>query len=373
MDALHQSSSNGLSHEPSASQQSTSSAQKQLPSPRAEPAQPASHSSASHQQSALISPPRPDRQPPLTPVPALQPSGAQTAEATAFNVALRIVDVIADRLGVDQQQLDLPQRASLIAPAVSAFGVYLDFLNHKESHRLQGVANEQGAQHNDILREGQSDTRVWRQAKEAQKQLQLFFERLADCLMCGLILMVAGMLYWGVTLGYYHGRLSECSGRRPGYLVKVWKPWHAIEALQTIWCYTAAFTDLLVCIGVMLLTVWAVKRHQLLSNSIAQPMTGLVLGLGVAGGAAGWFAVSKVGGDAMVWLSGYWSWVALHVLCVWFVQDVHRGLTQQAAGGFCKQFFAFAKMPLFYTSMGFVVPLVVAACPFWRLIVVGLR
>lgn len=241
------------------------------------------------------------------------------------------------------------------------------------SCRLQGVANEQGAQHNDILREGQSDTRVWRQAKEAQKQLQLFFERLADCLMCGLILMVAGMLYWGVTLGYYHGRLSECSGRRPGYLVKVWKPWHAIEALQTIWCYTAAFTDLLVCIGVMLLTVWAVKRHQLLSNSIAQPMTGLVLGLGVAGGAAGWFAVSKVGGDAMVWLSGYWSWVALHVLCVWFVQDVHRGLTQQAAGGFCKQFFAFAKMPLFYTSMGFVVPLVVAACPFWRLIVVGLR
>lgn len=238
---------------------------------------------------------------------------------------------------------------------------------------MKGVANEQGALHNDILREGQSDTRAWRQAKEGQKQLQLFFERLADCLMCGLILMVAGMLYWGVTLGYYQGRLSQCNGRRPGYLVKVWKPWHAIEALQTIWCYTTAFTDLLVCFGVMLLAVWAVKRHQLLSNSIAQPMTGLVLGLGVAGGSAGWFAIGRVGGDAMVWLSGYWSWVALHVLCVWFVQDVHRGLTQQAAEAFCRQFFAFAKLPLFYTFMGLVIPLATAACPFWELVFVAPR
>ena len=186
--------------------------------------------------------------------------------------------------------------------------------------------------------------------------------------MCGLMLMMAGMLYWGVTLGYYQGRLSECSGRPAGFLVKVWKPWHAIESVQTIWCHFVAFTDLIVCFGVMLLTVYLVKRHQLLSNSIAQPMTGLVLGLGVAGGSAGWFAIGKVGGDAMVWLSGYWSWVALHVLCVWFVQDVHKGLTRKAAGGFCKQFLAFAKLPLFYTLMGFVIPLMIAASPFWKLI-----
>ena len=234
--------------------------------------------------------------------------------------------------------------------------------------RLQGISNTQGAQHNKILREGQGDTRAWRQAKEVQKQLQLFFERLADCLLCGLMLMMAGMLYWGVTLGYYQGRLSECSGRRPGYLVKVWQPWHAVESLQTLWCQSVAFADLIVCFGVMLSTVWLVKRHQLLSNSLAQPMTGLVLGLGAAGGTAGWFAIGKVGGDAMVWLFAYWSWVGLHVLCVWFVQDVHKALIQKAAGGFYKQFFAFAKLPLFYALIGFVFPLTVAACPFWKLI-----
>ena len=187
------------------------------------------------------------------------------------------------------------------------------------------------------------------------------------------MLMMAGMLYWGTTLGYYQGRLSECSGRRPGYLVNVWKPWHAVESLQTLWCQFVAFADLIVSFGVMLLTVWAVKQHQLLSNSIAQPMTVLVLGLGAAGGTAGWFAVSKVAGDAIVWLSGYWLWIGLHVLCVWFVQDVHKGLTHKAAGGFCKQLFAFAKLPLFYALMGFVFPLTVAACPFWKLIGVRIR
>lgn len=96
-------------------------------------------------------------------------------------------------------------------------------------------------------------------------------------------------------------------------------------------------------------------------------MTGLVLGLGVAGGTAGWFAIGRVGGDAMVWLYAYWSWVGLHVLCVWLVQNVHKYLTQRAAGGFCKQFIAFAKLPLFFASMGCLFPLAVAACPFWRL------
>lgn len=234
--------------------------------------------------------------------------------------------------------------------------------------RLQGIANNQGAQHNEILREGQGDTRAWRQAKEGQKQLQLFFERLADCLMCGLMLLMAGMFYWGVTLGFYQGRLSECSGTRPGYLVKVWKPWHAVESLQTLWCQFVAFADLIAYFVVMLFTVWVVKRHQLLSNSIAQPMTGLVLGLGAVGGTAGWLAIGKVGGDAMVWLSGYWLWVGVHVVCVWFLQDVHKAVTHKAAGGFCKQFFAFAKLPLFYALMGFVLPLAVAASPFWKLI-----
>ena len=119
-------------HDPCESQQSSSSAKEQLPVPQAVPAQSARHFSAAQQQSALISPPQPDRQPPG---PALQPRGVQPAETLALNTALTIVDVIAHRLGVDPQQLDQAQRVSLIAPAVQALGVYLDLLNHKESHR----------------------------------------------------------------------------------------------------------------------------------------------------------------------------------------------------------------------------------------------
>ena len=234
--------------------------------------------------------------------------------------------------------------------------------------RLRGIANEQGAEHNQLVREGQGETRAWRQAKEEQKQLQLFYEQLTDCLTCGLVLMLAGMLYWGITLGYFHGRLFECRTRRSGMSFSLWKPWQALETLQTVWCYATATCDLTGSVVLMLLVPWVVKRHQLLSNSIAQPMTGLVLGLGIVCGFIGKFVVGRVGGDSSAWLIGYWLWVALHVLSVWFVQELYKGLMQQPAGGFCKQFVAFAKFPLFYTFMAIIIPLTVAVCPFWKLL-----
>ena len=234
--------------------------------------------------------------------------------------------------------------------------------------RLRGIANEQGAEHNEILREGQGETRAWRQTKEEQKQLQLFYERLADCLACGLFLMLGGMLYWGTTLGYFQGRLSECSSRRSGFLVNVWKPWQAVESLQTICCYIAATCDLTGSVLLMLGVPWFVKKHKLLSNSIAQPMTGLVLGLGAAGGIIGRFAVGRVGGDSTTWLIGYWLWIALHVLSVWFVQDLYRGLNQKPSGGSCRQFVGFAKLPLFYMCMAVIMPLTTAVCPFWKVL-----
>ncbi len=237
--------------------------------------------------------------------------------------------------------------------------------------RLKIVANDQGAEHNTILREGQSDTKSWRQAKEEQKQLQQFFNRLADCLMCGLLLMLGGMLYWGVSLGYFEGRLSECKGRRAGFLANVWSPWQTVELLQTMWCYAAATLDLTGSVLLMLAVPLFVKKHGLLTNSMAQPTTGLILGLGVACGLVGQFTVSRVGGDNMAWLSLYWVWIALHVLSIWMVHSLYRFLISVSSGGFSEQVIANIKMPVYYCFMGILMPLAVAACPYWRLMVLS--
>ena len=227
------------------------------------------------------------------------------------------------------------------------------------------------AEHNTILREGQSDTKSWRQAKEEQKQLQQFFNRLADCLMCGLLLMLGGMLYWGVSLGYFEGRLSECKGRRAGFLANIWSPWQTVESLQTMWCYAAATLDLTGSVLLMLAVPLLVKKHGLLTNSMAQPMTGLILGLGVACGLVGQFTVSRVGGDNMAWLSFYWVWIALHVLSIWMVHSLYRFLSSVPSGGFVEQVIANIKMPVYYCFMGILMPLTVAACPYWRLMVLS--
>ena len=232
---------------------------------------------------------------------------------------------------------------------------------------MREIANNQGAEHNTILREGQSDTKLWRQAKEEQKQLQQFFNRLADCLMCGLVLMLGGMLYWGVSLGYFEGRLSECKGRRAGVLASFWSPWQAVESLQTLWCYGAATVDLTGSVMLMLAVPWFVKKHGLLNDSMTQPMTGLILGLGVACGLIGQFSVGRVGGDNIAWLSMYWAWIAMHVLSIWFVHGLYRSLNSEASGGVFQQLIACMKMPVYYSFMGIIMPMAVAACPFWRL------
>ena len=107
--------------------------QQQLPIPQRVSGQPAIHTSASHQQSALITPERPNGQPPSGI--GLEPDSAHSEEAAALNTASTIVNVFAQRLGIDPQQLDQQQRVSLLGSNVAALGVYLNFLNHRENHR----------------------------------------------------------------------------------------------------------------------------------------------------------------------------------------------------------------------------------------------
>ena len=114
---------------PSTSQHNAPEAHQQ-PIPHQLPVPPALHTSNS-QQSATITPQRPSVQPGT----GLKPSSAHSEEAAALNTASTIVDVFAQRLGIDPQQLDQQQKVSLLSSNVAALGVYLNFVNHKENHR----------------------------------------------------------------------------------------------------------------------------------------------------------------------------------------------------------------------------------------------
>lgn len=63
----------------------------------------------------------------------------------------------------------------------------------------------------------------------------------------------------------------------------------------------------------MLLTAaFLVLKTQLLAGGYAAfPLNKLLLGLGVACGAAGYFAVGKVGGRRDRWLLMWWAWIAV--------------------------------------------------------------
>ena len=232
--------------------------------------------------------------------------------------------------------------------------------------RLMGVSNQQGAEHNSILREGLHDKRAWRQADEEQRQLQLFISRLADCLLCGLILMLGGMLGWGTTLGYFEGRLSECKGIRSGFWGNMLSPWQAIQSVQTICCYILATADLIGSFFLIGGVVVMIKKYGLLRDSMAQPMTCLIVGLGLVCGFIGQYAVSRVGGDRWAWLSAYWLWVSLHVCSVWCIQSLYRFLNSADSS---QHVLAVLKLPVYYLVMGMALPLGIAACPFWRLLI----
>ena len=223
--------------------------------------------------------------------------------------------------------------------------------------RLQGVANEQSAAHNSMVGQGQADDKAWRQAKQQRKQLQDFKLQIADCLMCGLILMLIGMLYFGSAFGFYEGRLSQCSTAKHSTLASLWRP---LKSLDVVTCHMGAIIDLVGSVVVMLFTVWCIKRFALLTDSVAKPMTGLVLFLGVGCGWLGKFVIGRLGGDSLVWLAGYELWILLQASAVWCVQALFRYLQPDDT-----QSWQQLRTPLYMLLMGVLVPVAVAACPFW--------
>ena len=231
--------------------------------------------------------------------------------------------------------------------------------------------NAQRAQHNMLVSSGIDDTRAWRQGKETtqqrleeQRQLADFQNTLSDCLMCGLAVMLIAMMYCGYSLGFLQGRIGECA---PQYRRRTWQVWGMIEAVQMCVCYCGAVGDLLISALVMIGLPWFVAKQSLLTAGLQRPMTGLVLGLGVVCGAVGCFVVSRLGASCLHWFVPYEIWIAWQVFAISKVQVLHRYLTSQSGKDFWQQ--AELRMPLYLVNMGFVVPIAIAAAPFWRFLV----
>ena len=121
------------SNQPSSSRLHVQPAQQALPSASQQASAPLfPQMSASHQQSALTHASAANRQ---LPNGGLQPMSAPSEEAAALNTAFTILEVVIQRLGIRPHELDQQQRVSLVSPVVQAIGVYLDLLNHRETHR----------------------------------------------------------------------------------------------------------------------------------------------------------------------------------------------------------------------------------------------
>ena len=170
--------------------------------------------------------------------------------------------------------------------------------------------------------------------------------------------MLIGILYFGSAFGYYNGRLSQCTAPSYSTLTSFWRP---LKALDTLACYVGATIDLVGSVAIMLLTVYCIKRFGLLTDSIAKPMTGIILFLGVGCGWLGKFVIGRLGGSSMAWLVGYEVWVLLQVTSVWCVRILHRSLQANNA----RLPWQALRLPCFMLLMGVVAPVAVSACPFW--------
>ena len=66
-----------------------------------------------------------------------------------------------------------------------------------------------------------------RHAQEAQqRQLAAFHASLADCLMCGLVVVLAVLPCCGVQMGFWQRRLGAC---RPLRVMRWWHPWTLLQ------------------------------------------------------------------------------------------------------------------------------------------------
>lgn len=66
-----------------------------------------------------------------------------------------------------------------------------------------------------------------RYAEEAQqRQVAAFRAALADCLMCGLVVVLAVLPVCGVQMGFWQRRLGAC---RPLRVMRWWHPWTLLQ------------------------------------------------------------------------------------------------------------------------------------------------
>ena len=155
-------------------------------------------------------------------------------------------------------------------------------------------------------------------ADAAERHLRRFRAALSDGLPFGVAIMLGAFAVGASQLGLLAPLLRRCRPLAALGPLTPRRPWALLEAAGVVACWAGAAGDLALAGAALLGGGWVVARTGLLGDGAhARPLVRIALGLGGGAGAAGFFAVSRVGGDAAAWLAAWEAWLALHVLAAW--------------------------------------------------------
>mmetsp|Transcript_16316 Transcript_16316/g.48923 ORF Transcript_16316/g.48923 Transcript_16316/m.48923 type:complete len:796 (-) Transcript_16316:334-2721(-) len=278
-------------------------------------------------------------------IPALPPDHDQTslecgapvsAEGeAAWREAVHLVSTATARLGISLADMPAVERVQLISVAVAAWQT----IQQREAQRTAAAqgdqANQLRGQHNRLVHSGLVDKQTRHGMAEAARGASALRAGLADCTFVGLALMSVALLYCGLKYGLLHVRLAACPSPAVPSSVSVFRPWEALAPLQAAACWLFTIGDVLFGVVLLLTAAFLVLKTRLLAGGYAMfPLNKLLLGLGVACGAAGYFAVGKIGGRRETWLLMWWSWIAVQCTITMNLQMIY-GLLQKHPGFSC--------------------------------------
>lgn len=241
----------------------------------------------------------------------------------AWRDAAQLVSTVAARLGVSIGDLGPGDRVQLIGVAVGAWQTFQQRDAHQVAAKQGAEANLLRNNHNRLVQSGLTDKQARYQAAEAVKGMAALQATLTDCIMTGLTLTVASLVYCGIRYGLLHVRIAACPAALPVAPVSMFRPWEALAPLQAVACWLFVIGDVLLGVLIVLGTAYVALKTRVLTGYHAMPLNRLVLGLGVACGSAGFIAVGKIGGDRSMWLLMWWAWIAVLVAALMNLQALY--------------------------------------------------
>jgi len=281
----------------------------------------------------------------------------------------QIVTKLMEGLEINVRSLSQKDRMRVIKMYLKAREIEEARLKRESDERIGIESNKIQSQQRDIAGQHVSHIRAKDTSKVRRQRTAEFRGMCSDIMYTGLLVMAAVGTHQVWSRGTVGELISQCGtvSASRGF----WGMWGVWKSGEAIFCYFGVVGNAIAGLAVLFAAPWVLYRSGILDDYHKMPFPKLVVGLGLVCGFAGYVAVDRLGGNAVLWFWLWELWAMLHIImsamahkACHFNLKTASGTVDSAPEALFESQDALHQKLLMWIVLGFGLPIVAAALPF---------